>query len=119
MSAPDWVKNEEDEALWGEGLAYDGAPISNKVALLAFLKAKKSQLEHKGIPTSLYSLIVGLSVYLPWYIAATAFFLLYLLPSLLLPCLLLLLYYCPTPTPCNAATTSRITVASGYYCNIS
>jgi hypothetical protein len=65
MSAPDWVKNEEDEALWGEGLAYDGAPISNKVALLAFLKAKKSQLEHKGIPTSLYSLIVGLSVYLP------------------------------------------------------
>eukprot|EP00808_Paulinella_micropora_P010086 g19207.t1 len=43
MSRPSWVSTEEDEVLWGKGLAYENAPIQSKVALESFLRAKGAQ----------------------------------------------------------------------------
>eukprot|EP00808_Paulinella_micropora_P019891 g64202.t1 len=40
-SRPAWVVTDEDERLWGEGLAYPSAPISSKAALQGFLEAKR------------------------------------------------------------------------------
>ena len=48
MNKPEWVKSEEDETLWGAGLAYDAAPLSSKAALIGFIAAKKEQKEQKG-----------------------------------------------------------------------
>ncbi len=108
--------------MWGEGLAYDGAPVTNKVALLAFLKVKNSQLEHKGIPTPLHSLIMGPSTRLssPHCPATCTCTTLSSLLSLLstLPFLLLVpstaLYYCcacppVSPLHCPALIQCPIT----------